>query len=1738
MNEVKPPLRKRVSPLAWSSSDAEALLFAHAGPALVLDVQGCLQAANAPALELLGLTSPAELHARPSWRGRPFSDFLSADTQLRWQDLWQRLTVERIEAHGELELVPLLDRRHEASGPRRVEWAGRPILRGRRVVAVQAVLRSIASLPAAPQSRQQRITEALQHVMAIVNSTLDLDAVLNAIVERLKNVVPYDGVALLLKEQGHYRLAVARGFVLQLDAVLAENLNDLPTVRALLQTRGPVYIPDTQADPLWLTLRADNPVRSWLGLPLFNRRQDEILGILNIDHNQPHAYDDEDIQVAYAFATQAAAAIENARLYAEVQRRADHLAALNSVSATVSQSLDLETTLNTALDKALDVVGFEAGAISLIDEEAQELVIRVHRGWRQQDLVSNMRVKLGQGLSGQAVITGEVIVTGSLENEPRLAVPQVRDEGVCAMALAPMRARGRVVGVLGAMSYEPRRLAPHSIDVIKSIADQIGVAIDNAQLFARVTRRSQQLALLNEVTRDVLDTLDMSERFRRITHSISEKFGYDSVAVFMVDPDRQGLTLRSSTGTKARQQQGQVIGQSINQGLVGYVARTGESVIIGDVRRDPRYYSVIDPADDQTRSELTVPLKRGTEVVGVLNIEHTEPQAFSAEDAEMMQLLADLLVIAITNGELYEQARQHVAELMALQAVSLQVTASLDLWSVLDTIERNALTLIRADYTHLFLYDPDQRDLIFGAALRQDGAHEPLVSQLDPEGLAWQTFREGQAIVVDDVQGDPQYAARARSASVAVFPLKRPDGAVGVFSVSFLEQHTFTSDEIRVLTLLSDLAAIAVSNARLFEQTKRQLEEIRTLHELSLAASSSLDFEQVTRRTVAALQHSLGFEYIALFLVNDEGDYAHLYTTSPLQAEYERNRFIKVGMGIVGWSIANGSLINVPDVQQDPRHLPGIASTRSELCAPLRVGERVIGAVDVQSPRVNAFTPGDERLLMTIAGQWAVILENTKLFAAERLRREQLERLQTSAAAIAAELDLGTLLDLIVQEATRTFNAPAASLLLLDPVEDVLRIKANRGLSAQFVPQLIVPRAQLGETTMPTGYARVGPPQLIADIQAEAWPEAQRRLFAEEDVCSLLRVPIVSRGRLVGALEVYSRSVPRRFRDDEIDLAEIFTSQAAVAIENAQLLEETRRRLAEISILFEASRAGASTLDLGQVLDRVLEVIKRSLRFDTLEFILYEPDKQLLRTRAGYGYPPDQSALDVKLGEGLVGWVAQTRQSALVGDVLQDARYVSTYPATRSELAVPLLMADRLIGVMNVESASINAFTSDDERLLQVLAGQLTVLIENARLHEETQQRLAEVSTLYTFAEQLTSSIDLPTLLDSIVVTLKEVLHCRGVSISLLNTETRTLVIRAAAGLQPKWQETAQLKVGEGISGKVAATAAPLYVPDARSLPDFIFFDPVVRSLLVVPLTVKDRVIGTLAIDQAIPDAFNADDERTVTIAAAQAAVAIENAQLYADLKERATKLEQAYQELQKIDKLKDELVQNVSHELRTPLTFIKGYVELILETDMGPLTDGQREGLTIVADKTNALSRLVSDIIYLQQIERESLRLSPQDMREMSRMALQSCEIAALNAGITLRLEAPAELPAILIDRDRINQVFDNLLGNAIKFSPRGGTITIHVENLGEMVLLSVSDMGVGIPADKLEKVFDRFYQVDGSATRRFGGAGLGLAIVRRIIEAHGGRIWVESEMGQGSSFKFTLPRMPPPVEIVGKPG
>ena len=1250
--------------------------------------------------------------------------------------------------------------------------------------------------PIGQRDRQLAIT--LQQVAAAISSTLRLSEVLRLLVTQLQRVLPYDSAVLLLMDDGQLRYHVSHGYPSADLIVEDRDYSDLPTFREIITTHRPILIGDTQTDPRWTRIPGLEYIRCWMGVPLLAR--DRLIGVLCLDNARPHAYTAEDVRIVETLAAQASAAIDNARLYEEAQRRADHMAALNEVAATVSQSLDLQQTLRIALDKALDIVGVEAGAISLIDEAAGELVIRAHRGWRHSELAQEMHVKLGQGLSGHAAVTGEVVVTGDVRGDPRLAVPRFGEEGVQAMALAPMRARGRVVGIFSVMHYTPYDFSADSIEFLKALADQIGVAIDNARLYEAEYNRRRTAEALRQAFGALATTLDLNQALNVTLQHLAEIVPYDRASIALFEGDQ--ARIHAAHGFDNIEPLLRAVVPIQSDPLLSQLVEQKSPLIVPDTSTYPGWDADIRDAAD-VKSWMGAPLivRHASRVIGALMVEARSINTYTEEDAVTLFTLANHLATAVENARLFTAEIHRSTQMTLINEIARRTTATLDLNELL----KRAAVMIHQRFGYqavgLFLVDwhIGEATLHSGAGGWSELADMGYRQSIE-HGLIGQALRTGQPVVSNDAV-DPEYIPlidhehtpgsepphKAREGRLVV-PLRRGEDIFGVLDVQHQHSNFFQPDVVDAVRALADQLSIAIEKARLYQETKRRLDELTALHEMSMAGASTLDFEEVSRRTVEALQRTLGFEYLALYLIEPGGKALKLYAASTREGEAARRSRIELGAGIIGSTARSGRPINVGDVRRDTRYLVGIPGIRSELAVPLKVGDRVIGVIDAQSDHSNAFAPSDERLLLTVAGQLAVILDK-------------------------------------------------------------------------------------------------------------------------------------------------------------------------------------------------------------------------------------------------------------------------------------------------------------------------------------------------ARLHHETQQRLAEVSTLQAFAQQISASLDLSEVLDSIVLTLKQVLNCRSASIALLLPDTQTLEIRAAAGIKPKWKREAKLKLGEGISGKVAASAEPLYVPDAHDVPDFIFFDPEVRSLLCVPLTVKDRVIGTLTIDQSVPDAFTQNHERVLTIAAAQAAVAIENAQLYEELKERARKLEQAYRELQEADRLKDELVQNVSHELRTPLTFIKGYVELLLEEDMGPINERQRESLSIVAEKSNSVTRLVSDIIFLEQIERESLQLGTVQMADLVRLTLQGGEVTAAAAGIRLQTDIEPDLPPVTADRDRITQVLDNLLANAIKFSPVGGTITFGLRRQGDAILASVADTGIGIPREQLGRVFERFYQVDGSATRRFGGAGVGLAIVKRIVEAHGGRIWVESELGKGSTFYFTIP-------------
>jgi signal transduction histidine kinase len=314
-----------------------------------------------------------------------------------------------------------------------------------------------------------------------------------------------------------------------------------------------------------------------------------------------------------------------------------------------------------------------------------------------------------------------------------------------------------------------------------------------------------------------------------------------------------------------------------------------------------------------------------------------------------------------------------------------------------------------------------------------------------------------------------------------------------------------------------------------------------------------------------------------------------------------------------------------------------------------------------------------------------------------------------------------------------------------------------------------------------------------------------------------------------------------------------------------------------------------------------------------------------------------------------------------------------------------------------------------------------------------------------------------------------------------------------------------------------------LYVEDTLNDPAFRVVDPGVRSIMIVPLTVRGRVIGALGLDGSVPNAFTPEHERVLNIAGGQIAAAIETISLLQQTRERANQLAVANASLEAQDALRRELVYQVSHDLRSPLQIVYGYADLMHNGDLGPVTETQVEILALMLKRTRSIERLTLDIMAAKPISYDMLELKPVDIAEMCRQAVLDAQMLHTDQNFTFVSDVPPGGLLIKADYNRLSRVFDNLIGNAVKFSPDGGTITVRAEpeRDSRRVLVSIGDQGIGIAPDQVPYIFERFFRGD---RKRFGGSGLGLYIVQQIIEAHRGQVWVTSEQGVGSTFTFAL--------------
>jgi PAS domain S-box-containing protein len=422
---------------------------------------------------------------------------------------------------------------------------------------------------------------------------------------------------------------------------------------------------------------------------------------------------------------------------------------------------------------------------------------------------------------------------------------------------------------------------------------------------------------------------------------------------------------------------------------------------------------------------------------------------------------------------------------------------------------------------------------------------------------------------------------------------------------------------------------------------------------------------------------------------------------------------------------------------------------------------------------------------------------------------------------------------------------------------------------------------------------------------------------------------------------------------------------------------------------------------------------------------------------------------------------------------------------------------------------------------------------EIQRLNHDLERRATELAALNRAGQIMTSTLDLETLMNRVIEQALVLLDAEGTSVLLCDQATRTgdcgMVFAAAAGPGADKLVGRRLDT-EGIATWALREQHSALIQDVHSDPRWynaIDADTGVttRSLMAVPLASKGNVIGVIeAINKNI-GSFDGHDLALLEALASSAAIAIENAQLYASEHERAAALARALEQQRELDRLQREFIQNVSHELRTPLALVRGHAELLEAGWLGELNAEQLQSVTVILRRSEMLSKLVDDIVGILTIEKKGLKREPLDLSQMIHTLLTEFKTAAEKNNLGLSAEIEPELPRVMGDGMALRRALDNLVSNAVKFTPAGGSISVRLSRAAQFLALQVTDTGIGIPEDKQARIFERFYQVDGSATRKYGGVGLGLALVKEIVEAHGGQIAVTSQLNTGTTFSLLLP-------------
>jgi len=851
--------------------------------------------------------------------------------------------------------------------------------------------------------------------------------------------------------------------------------------------------------------------------------------------------------------------------------------------------------------------------------------------------------------------------------------------------------------------------------------------------------------------------------------------------------------------------------------------------------------------------------------------------------------------------------------------------------------------------------------------------------------------------------------------------------------------------------------------------TERTRASLDLLYSISRELTEQLDLRELLQRILQLTLQAVGAPAGSILVLDErseatEGAIATGGKVHDHSTEQLRDTYEH---GLAGWVVANRQAALVESTREDARWLrkPGEedeGESRSAICVPLLARDRIVGVLTLVRPQAGRFTQDDLALATAIADQAGIAVSNAHLFRSEQDRRKLSATLQEIARTISSTLDPQIVFYQVLEQLERVVEFDSASIFLVE--DGYLKPVAARGFEAQQIVldfTLPIDKGVLGMQVLQTGQ-----PMVIEDVQQEPTWLRHRELPEADRIRGWIGAPLIVRDSVVGLLNVDSHNIGA-YGPAEVEVVSTFADQAATAVANAQLYGELQRRVQSLVALADTARAITASLELEEVLQRITERTKESLAVEAASLALIDDETGELVFRVASGRGARQVVgTRLEPGKGLAGWVLDHDEPVFSTDVQSDARF---YPEidrqlgfeTRVMACVPVRVQSKTIGVLEAINPLSGTLANDHIELLTGIADLAGTAIVHAQLFKETQAARQRYASLFEDS------------IDSILIT-------------DLEGNITDANIRAEAFL------------GQARETLLGTSILDLHEPDPDQLPGqlnaieagqtFNYDSRVAHSsgrTLPVEVHVKRIDVGPGPFMQWI-------------------------------LRDISERLELA--------ELRTDLTSMIFHDLRSPLGNIISSLE-VLTASLGEQDETIQSVLSIAARSSRRASRLVESLLDLNRLEADKavLNLTRGSVSALIAESVEEVHPTAEARGQLLRMTLQPGLPSVEMDVDMIRRVLINLLENAIKYTRSGDWIAVSASEADGEMVVSVQDSGPGISDKDRERIFQKFTRLQREGRSK--GLGLGLAFCRLAIEAHGGKIWVESEEGKGSTFTFTLP-------------